>query len=571
MVGTGAGGDAAADRDVSGSPPVMRLDLIVLGAILALALLVRLGTYGRTAVIFNDGPVFLDIAEKLGSGRWAEALAAWQHPGYPLLIRVVEPVVGDGFGAAIIVSLVFGCAAVAALYVFLAQAWSRRVAAVGALLLAVNPYAARFSADVQSESVYLFFFLAAVAAAFAGLRHRAPGLALLCGVLAGLAYLVRPEGIGVAVVAAALVGAAWLRGGWGGRAAIAWIGALLVGAAAAMAPYLLAVRELSGGFRLTQKKSLLAILGISPGEVADGAIGGSWPRLGEDIAGYVLLTVVVSAAAVVLVRLRGSATVRVRVGPIALAAALILLALAAAVSAPASFGVLAAAVVSTLRPEALLLVVVGVLARVRREPSGRSLFVAAMIGLYAVVLFGLLLTYGYLSRRHVLPPLTLLLGYAGAGAWVIIGAAGDQLRARGIPPARAAALATGGLIALLVAIPLPKAWHDHRAEELPARRAAEWMRDHALVGGLLASNRLKHGWYAERQWHPLRYEGQLYSAAQLRQYGVRWMLLERDLLDERGRPAEPLSGRPPLQLVERHRVVDGERLVVVFELTGESR
>ena len=52
-----------------------------------LALVVRLGALIRTDVIFNDGPVFLQIAAQMQAGQWHTAFAHDQHPGYPLWVR----------------------------------------------------------------------------------------------------------------------------------------------------------------------------------------------------------------------------------------------------------------------------------------------------------------------------------------------------------------------------------------------------------------------------------------------------------------------------------------------------
>ena len=44
--------------------------------------------------------------------------------------------------------------------------------------------------------------------------------------------------------------------------------------------------------------------------------------------------------------------------------------------------------------------------------AASSLVVLAALGLYAVVLFGLAVNFGYVSGRHTLPPVTLAFGAA---------------------------------------------------------------------------------------------------------------------------------------------------------------
>ncbi|MDG2049671.1 MAG: glycosyltransferase family 39 protein, partial [Myxococcota bacterium] len=261
MFGLGELADPAAHSSGSASELDARQDL---GWIVALSLFawgVRLVTLFRTSVIVNDGPTFLRITQNMLDGNWGLAFSAHQHPGYPLLTAGLSAWVGDLLTAAQWVSLVAGSLAVAALYCFLIQAWNRRVAVLGAFLLAINPYAARLSADVQSDALYLFLFLSAIGFIFGALRTRRSSLAWAAGLVAGLAYGVRPEGVGVVIVGIGLALTAWLRGTWSLGTLLRWVMALTLGAAAVMVPYLIVLRGVTGGITLSQKKSVLSMLG----------------------------------------------------------------------------------------------------------------------------------------------------------------------------------------------------------------------------------------------------------------------------------------------------------------------
>lgn len=540
--------------------------------LLAVTLVVRLGSLIRTDVIFNDGPVFLRLAARMQAGDWHDAFAHDQHPAYPLLIRVAQIAFGEPYPAAIAVSMIFGSGAVLVLYAFLRQGWDRRVAALGALMLAVNPYAARFSADVQTEPVYLFFFLASVTLLFAALRRGSPKLAAAAGGVTALAYLTRPEGAAVLAVGVMLAGTAWLRGSWTGRRTLAWLGALVAGAGVFAGPYVLFVRSVSGGFRLSQKKSLLTILEFEPGASAEPVrrVVDTLPNATHEIVFVALVALGIVCVAVALGRIRGSAATRVRVDRVSLGVALAAVGLLAALLAPGPFGVFAGVVISTLRPEIGLLMAIGIFVRAKDAPTGRTLFVTSIVALYAVILFGLLVSYGYVDRRHALPPLTLLFGYAAVGALVLIDGMAKWLRERGHAPGRSRIVAWSTIAGLIVAIALPKAWHAHRAEELGARRAAEWLHDHPEPPGKLASDRLKHGWYAARDWMPLWDLGAVKTLDLLDHEGVRFVLAEQDVLDAAKQPVPPLVGNPRFVLVERWSDPSQERPVVLYELVRRS-
>jgi hypothetical protein len=537
--------------------------------LLGVALGVRIVAVGRTAVIFNDGPIFLALAELMEAGRWNEALAHAYHPLYPMLIQLARFGSLEAEAVAVGLSVLAGCLAVLGLRAFLVQAWDRRVAFIGAFLLAVHPYAIRFSADVQSDALYLALFTSGVACVYKALRERRIGLACAAGALSGLAYLARPEGVGIVLVGTLLAGVAWLRGGWATRATLRWVAALWGGAFLLALPYVAVMRGLGAGWRFSQKKSISMLLGLDPASL-------EWPVLAADEAGGALLGVAVIATIVLAALIfairrtyaaRGSAASRVRIGPRAIAIVAAALSLIALVVAPAALPTFGAAIVSTFRPEILLMLAIGIGSRVRREPQGRSLFVSLFIGLYAVVLFGLLVQYGYLSRRHVLPPLTLLFGYAATGVL----ACAEQVRSRwsaaGVLARLDTAALAGIVLGLVAAIGLPKAWHDHRGEELAGRRAAEWLAEQDEGPGLVAADRSKLGYYAQTGWRPLRdVNASPRPLEALWAEQVRWVIVEGDLLSQDGNPVSPLLSRPGYRLEVRHLAETRGRRAAVFEI-----
>jgi hypothetical protein len=98
-----------------------------------------------------------------------------------------------------------------------------------------------------------------------------------------------------------------------------------------------------------------------------------------------------------------------------------------------------------------------------RQPQARSrdAFIAAILVFYGVVLVGLLANYGYLSRRHVLPLLPLLLGYAGLGAGWLVDRVGNRSKNReaerpGRVPRLAPARLMAGLALLMFGIAAPR-------------------------------------------------------------------------------------------------------------------
>jgi len=291
------------------------------------------------------------------------------------------------------------------------------------------------------------------------------------------------------------------------------VAALGAGAAALALPYVGCIWLFSGELRLTQKKSLVALLGLGdlvspetdlfvPVGVFAVAVGLAWASrarlwawaefLRERRFGVVEVAAVLGCGLVVLIAF-----------------------------APTGALAFAALFASTLRPELTVLLALGIASSARggEGPRGRAFFFLAFTLVYGAVTFGLLQTAGYLDRRHLLPLAALLLGYAALGLDVAAGALAQRL-------ATTRVRATLALVLVCAAIALPKALRLHRSEEVAGREAAEWVRATADPGDRIASLRPKAAYYAGLVWVPLQDGPGLRDGDGLRRLGARWVLVE---------------------------------------------
>ncbi len=370
------------------------------------------------------------------------------------------------------------------------------------------------------------------------------------------------------VVASFLIVVACLRRSWSLRQGLRVFACLAAGISVPALPYLVAIQRQSGSWTFSQKKSILDLLGIDVGLLDSAMPEGGLPW-------WLLFTLLLSLAVAVaiswkrLAKMPGVSAHGARVAAQLALALVVGTVVVAMLVKPTEVGVFAARFVSTLRPEILLLLVIGIGSRIRQPSQGRALFIVSFQCLYAVILFGLLVHYGYLSRRHMLPPLTLLFGYAGVGAVVLARAPrwlGERYGLRfpnaGSWPAVAPVLA---VVLLIAAISLPKAWYDHRQEQMAGRLAAEWLRDEVAAAGWVAGNRSKLGYYSGMAWRPLYWQGELQSLARFDVAGVRFVIAEEDSLDRDLAPTGALVAKGRHRLEERKRVESGGRRAVVFE------
>jgi hypothetical protein len=490
----------------------------------ALAALVRWIHWRQTAVMFNDGPVFLKLAEFVYEGRLGEALGHPFHPLYPVAVALAHHVVPDLETAAVTVSVVAGATAVWALHGFVRAAFGRAEAHVAAFFLAVHPAAIEYAGDVQSEGLYLLLFLAAVRWLWPALMERNAGAAAASGALAGAAYLTRPEGLGVPIVGAGWLALGVLRGSWRPAEATRVGVALVLGAALLAGPYLVWLRVDGGAWALTGKKSLGVVAGLEepPFQGPDPLAANPqrpWVRDSDDPA-------------------PGSPEARPPRPEPSLAARL----------GEALFDTLQTHFRS-LRYELAAILLAG-LVLWRPRPGPRAAFVGSIVGAYAAVLLLLNVNVGYVSGRHTLPTITLLFGYVATCFVVLVEA---------VRPGRrrvAVALALGLLVA---GVGLGKSLKPSRLEDVPERRAAEWLRAQDLDVRAVAARKRRTAYYAGAPWVKLAtaaYPGGL------RELGATHLILsDEDAGDyAKLRPLEPPEAR------RIHRVEAEGHAASVYEL-----
>jgi hypothetical protein len=454
-------------------------------AVAAVAL--RAWVWTRTPAIHNDGPIFIGLAQLMGEGEWRAALAHAFHPLYPACLLAVHTALAslgavsgasgwETAGAA--VSALSGGAAVLATYAWTRSLLGNRAALGAAAVLAVHPYAVRYSADVQSDGLYLALFLASVGSGWRALRDRDGRAAAFAGAASGLAYLTRPEGLGVLGVLAAMFGARALRGGERRHHAVA-LALLAAAGLLVVAPYLFHLRESSGQWALTRKKTVLELSGAVPERAL----------------------APVEAPASLLERSPFLETV-VR-GP---RRAELPSAETATAETPASRLLAALAAValdftSVLRPEFELLALVGLWSRGRRAPELG--YLGALGAVYGLACYGMAYGAGYLNRRHVLAPALLLLPAIGA-ALPVVGARVIRLLSRRAGAELRSGRAVAAAAVLLALVAAPKLVDSRSDAVLAERRAAEWLANRGTPDfGPIAAAKQRVAYYARAPFVPL--------------------------------------------------------------------
>lgn len=570
---------AASGKTRSGVLRVAEIpDVAIAIGLIALALGLRALEWARTDVIFNDGPTFLSIAHAFGRGDVAGGLAHPFHPLYPLAVALLRGAVplpeGDALVAAAgIVSVISGGVAVACLWLWLRDAFGRGAAAVGALALAVHPGAVGMAADVQSDGLYLALFLASVMLLWRGLARRSASAAAAAGGLSALAYLTRPEGLAVAAIGLA-IGAlpvvvpgvfarfagqpvpddAAARKPQGHRDVVVrsdrarWVGwwlALAAGAGLVIAPYAGWLGHETGSFALTKKKTVAQLTGVGDAstfharELVPAPPPSPWHPRGVAAKARDLHTAASIPSPAPPRDIEGSrppAVPGLSLPPDRPPEAMR--------SPAAALADLVKTIVRAARYDVLVLLALGLFAS-RGRPGARGLFVGAFVGVFGALLAGLAVFSGYVSARHVLPPIVLGFGWLAPGATRFgegVLAAVQWARAtvsRPAPGSSSAATAIG--VALIAGLGIGHACLPGRDDGLAERLAAEWLRAANAGPAAIAVEKSRVAWYAGRAFVPLRDAPDEETLAWLRAHGTGFVIVDDAALERRPTLARALA------------------------------
>jgi len=184
----------------------------LLGWAIVLALAFRLYLLWQYYCISSDGVHYIDAARDFFAGRLAVGLSSVYPPVYPILIASIYPLIGDWELSGQIWSILSGVLLLIPLYVLFRRIYGENVALAACFLAAIAPYLGRYSVHVRTESPFLLLSTIALVLFDQGMARRLWGRFFYGGLVAGLAYLVRPEAIGFLVVVPLTLGVrCWIQ------------------------------------------------------------------------------------------------------------------------------------------------------------------------------------------------------------------------------------------------------------------------------------------------------------------------------------------------------------------------
>jgi len=472
------------------------------------------------------------MAQFVRAGAWDNVFAYPYPPLYPMLIAGLEKLGVPTEVAGLFWSCGLNLGILVPLF-FITRKLAGRLAALGAALLwAVHPYAVRLSIRALSDSPTVFLVALSLWLGLWAHENKTRFLSLVAGVLSGLAYLSRPEGMEAAIGLAFLYAlppalTAPTQAARSLPARIVWALMPLIGWALVAAPYVAHLSIQEGTLTLSKKKSVQAMLGSvvsSPSEQES-----TLPNADEKPAVQPPPTA-------------GSPVPHAREKPDWLR------------RMAHNIYIFQQPLHNGIYPVVLVLAVWGAIALHGGKIScARSalMLLAGLAGLHLLILVGVALQSGvdYLGGHHFFLLLLYLLPFAGAG----ITAAAIDAQAR-FPQVRwvpAAVLAC----AFLLVVPAALRTREDRGESL--RLAGLWVREHLPQENRVVAKARKFAFHAGAQRIPL--EGDYKTVIdQARKQGA--LFLGSDSENPQAKDLEELIQAGDLKLAAEFSEGSGKRL-----------
>ena len=443
-----------------------------------------------TYVIQNDSVAFMQNAEYFANGDFANALSHPYHPLYSLLMACLNTIAQSMELSGTVVSILFGTLTVVAFYLIGKSVFDCKTAFVSSIIMAFHPYAVRFSADILSESTYFFFFTSAFGLGFFAISGRKYLLFALAGISAALAYLTRPEGIGVIIIIIF-----WCILKDIARFKILWkekLASILITGIAFLvfsSPYLLFIKSETGAWLLTMKRNLSKVkIEMTPEEQSKGKLikknvdkdQHSDTGAGKERPAVAKLIKKDIPAQPDKVYLK-------------------------------SFLYVLSKYISTLHPFLFVFFIMGVILWTKTgNDRFFGLYLITIIVLYLLILFRLNLVniafYGtigqYPSKRHLMPiviPAIFCVGIGAyaIGAWIYERFQFDSLRADILRHLKSKWTVQLIIMIIVIGVLMPKTLEPQGADKLGVKKVAQWIKGNSdKESPAIMSSSIRNAYYA---------------------------------------------------------------------------
>lgn len=224
-------------------------DLLNVSVLLMLALCIGVYLIVTTAIIAKDGLTFIEYAKRFEIAPVKTMTKEFQHPGYPVVILGLQKLISlfsdtDSvyvwIYSAQYAALFFRLLTIPGLYFIGKQLFNTKMSFWGVLIFILLPKPAEYGSDALSDWPHLFFLITGVLLLFKGATSKRWWIFAFVGLIAGFGYFVRPECVQLIIVGGLWLGLQllWSKHTISKGKALSGLALLLVVPMAIVAPYM---------------------------------------------------------------------------------------------------------------------------------------------------------------------------------------------------------------------------------------------------------------------------------------------------------------------------------------------
>jgi 4-amino-4-deoxy-L-arabinose transferase-like glycosyltransferase len=187
--------------------PYFKLDkqeLLILLIFFVIAFLLRLCLFKLEPIVQPDGIAYSISGYNLISGNgyvnYSGEYMGKYAPIYPILIGIANLFIKDITFAGAFISMLFGSLLVFPLFLFASNMFNKTIGYISAFVALWYPCLTNNASTALTSATYIFFFCTSAYLAWIALKENRAKFYILCGLFAGLTYLVRIEIIGYFLV-----------------------------------------------------------------------------------------------------------------------------------------------------------------------------------------------------------------------------------------------------------------------------------------------------------------------------------------------------------------------------------
>ncbi|MBW1972866.1 MAG: glycosyltransferase family 39 protein [Deltaproteobacteria bacterium] len=161
---------------------------------------IRLIVSYKYYLVSRDSIYYIRMAQTIYKDNIESAYRFFYPPLYPYLLKWFYPLTNNWVNAGIYVSIITSSLTILPLIWIAHHQFGKRIAAITGIFFAFHPMLTRYSVEVLTESTYILLIVIAISLFWYSQEKKGIISFLGAGFFSGLAYLCRPEGLGILII-----------------------------------------------------------------------------------------------------------------------------------------------------------------------------------------------------------------------------------------------------------------------------------------------------------------------------------------------------------------------------------